>query len=774
MGGDEKKEGNRLHQGMKYRPTLIIGLGGVGTNVAKHAFKWIRALTNQEKLPPFIKILGFDTDTQEEWGPSLVHDVQFFNLGGFSAGRLLSAAKNRRDDAKLAYLKPFIESEIKPGQIHRGVGGIPLLSHLCYAYNRSKKVIPPLSKAVMDLLDPTLPYAVKNSELAFDSGNPTLSIHIITSVCGGTGAGILFDMAFDIRQLVLQYSNSDPDMTAHLVLPPIFHGQFNALGSQHNRNAYYVLRQFDHLMGTGRAQEAISTEYSNGKKSGLSEYEILFNTVYLTNQRIKNKSMTEDHIGRMMAAFSLEPIGMYIGSIWQNLESDKLGEDPVHAYSGYGLKTFKLPSETEKEELVKIEFVKGVTKFIKENIVEADPNEEDVNKARKYIDSISNDNIEHLTEDDIRMHRSKNTLSEVLKLKKKDEEVKREFWEKTWGNIVSSGNINLLPAIFKCATLDEAKVKDDYKNKENNFNALSDQFKKEKIAAQVLINTAKIINALKSKQIIIKSVADNQGILSGTQLKKGIEDYLKEKEQVDASEGFLDKDVTTLVDPESDFALTVRDELWLGEYVSLAKRLTEKSPDSGSVLPGYKIKSFFDDEEKGFCSSTEAKKEMDSYKMDFMKKIIPGGTSKIRERMERPGIEPFLLYEVTGGTEVDAIPFIQSSLGEGKNDDEQSYLPCYVSDNCDWIICKSNMGFELDDIKDLAGDYREAFEDALRKPSQSRLWRKPLYRIEKKQMEEGKGSSDNEYEFLSSIFKLNNDIINEVKELEKKNKENKK
>jgi hypothetical protein len=47
---------------MQFRPTLIIGLGGSGTFVARRLKKRFFRLV--EELPPSIQILAFDTDRQ--------------------------------------------------------------------------------------------------------------------------------------------------------------------------------------------------------------------------------------------------------------------------------------------------------------------------------------------------------------------------------------------------------------------------------------------------------------------------------------------------------------------------------------------------------------------------------------------------------------------------------------------------------------------------------------------------------------------------------------
>ena len=48
---------------MEFRPTLIIGLGGSGTFVARRLKKRLYRLVDGE-IPPSIQILAFDTDRQ--------------------------------------------------------------------------------------------------------------------------------------------------------------------------------------------------------------------------------------------------------------------------------------------------------------------------------------------------------------------------------------------------------------------------------------------------------------------------------------------------------------------------------------------------------------------------------------------------------------------------------------------------------------------------------------------------------------------------------------
>jgi len=129
MESNEKKGEDRLYAEFKFRPTLIVGLGGLGTNIVRSVYWWINKLAGKDKLPPFVKIIGIDTDAQTtgKYMETLASGTQFFNIGGFSAARLFNAYKNNMDNPKLKYLKIFNQIDLKPGQIHRGAHGIPMI-----------------------------------------------------------------------------------------------------------------------------------------------------------------------------------------------------------------------------------------------------------------------------------------------------------------------------------------------------------------------------------------------------------------------------------------------------------------------------------------------------------------------------------------------------------------------------------------------------------------------------------------------------------------------
>ena len=59
-------------------PTLVVGLGGSGVLTCQ----WLHALVEElfGEIPPFLKIVAFDSDVQETEGPSQIPDADFFNL----------------------------------------------------------------------------------------------------------------------------------------------------------------------------------------------------------------------------------------------------------------------------------------------------------------------------------------------------------------------------------------------------------------------------------------------------------------------------------------------------------------------------------------------------------------------------------------------------------------------------------------------------------------------------------------------------------------------
>lgn len=316
------------------RPTLIIGLGGTGCLGVKKA---------REKMPPKFNEVGcvryivFDTTDQEIKGVHL-SNAEYFDIGNFNANRIIDSIKedNRYE---------WFPEKLRPGQINLGAMGIRAIGRLCYFQKREEIIRPVLQKALKDITDEKvlIEATKKDFTVTLERG---IDIHIISSVCGGTGAGILLDFVYDLRRWA-EETVSVAKIHAHLILPEAFVTADDQSMSLLRANSYALLKEIDHFTKSG--------EWSVRYRDELVEFRnrTPFDFCYLLNGERKTDTIDRDRlaaiIGETLIILTASPVGKKMGDHTINLAQQVLsqldeGKKP-RAYSSYGISVGEIPYE---------------------------------------------------------------------------------------------------------------------------------------------------------------------------------------------------------------------------------------------------------------------------------------------------------------------------------------------------------------------------------------------------------------------------------------------
>jgi len=663
------------------------------------------------------------------------------------------------------------------------------IGRLCYAYNRDAMVMGNLTNAILELLDITLPYRALNEAYDMQPGQSTLTVHIVSSVCGGTGAGILLDTAFDIRQLVMSHSKCDPDIVAHLILPPVFKRGYNPLAEMHYRNSYYLLKQIEYLMGANR-KEDIYVQSGNEQYSELKLEETVFDMIHLTNEKINNKEITERHIARMITALAIEPIGRQINSLWDNMRAERLGKNPIQAYSCYGIKTFRPLSSSKRRRLISSAHVDGFLQFFKS-----------LDKKLKslddtIIDTVQSNIVEHIYEE----HKADVKLDNIIKAKeadqineivgkKNDDEIENTIRVKL-KEIIDSGEFNLLIGLKRWVQEKKKEINNNHSALSSSFEINKTEFLKLKIRREMSVSEIQKIEADKIKrseslrkdiqekskleiyQRIIKFTERFTSLLFGSGLEHAIDSYLertkqnknvndeiRSKENTSSQTWLLDLDIPDLGDLISS---KITDETaWDQEYLSIA----------GAILEGMKnnekINDIFNkwaaDNDNGFLSSENTKERIKKQEESFYEYFDIKDLKMLGDLFEKPDLRSFLLYGPLSGSSEPELSFFQTSFGEGESGEERGYHSCYVNPNCDWILCKTILGFELNNINEFIPKYRDEYFKSMQK--QPLTWITPLFNLKTENNIEPTDDNKNwpDYEEAQRIFGFTDEEIEQIK-----------
>ena len=108
----------------------------------------------------------------------------------------------------------WFPTDLSPRDLSLGAGGLRPVGRLAYFFNRDgEKDIKSLLSGILDgFADNPLSTQMGRYELNVNAASG-VDVHLITSLCGGTGAGIFLDLAYDI----IEWSKPKVHTMGHLV-----------------------------------------------------------------------------------------------------------------------------------------------------------------------------------------------------------------------------------------------------------------------------------------------------------------------------------------------------------------------------------------------------------------------------------------------------------------------------------------------------------------------------------------------------------------------------
>jgi hypothetical protein len=331
------------------RPTLIAAIGGTGTAAAKAARARVEHFIGSQHY--FIASRAFDTAPQDNQEPHLIENAEYVYLGGFNAQSVIADIVAERAFRHWAeWLPPRLNFQ----QVAYGAGGIRPIGRLCYFYHRDK-----VKQAVRDALT-----TITDSDLALRYQQQTgtrvnleagIDIHLVGSVCGGTGSGIFLDLAFDLRRWAEEHTNREVTVTGHLVLPEAFRRKPVVMTAL-EANAYIALQELDRFMNS-TSTDPWTVEYTEFRQE-ISE-RAPFDSCYLLSGLQQGGTSDVDTlaavIGEAILLLTLSQAGQKIsGGVINTAGQSKSTRDHqgrVCCYSSYSVLGLEFPEELLGESL---------------------------------------------------------------------------------------------------------------------------------------------------------------------------------------------------------------------------------------------------------------------------------------------------------------------------------------------------------------------------------------------------------------------------------------
>ena len=174
-----------------------------------------------------------------------------------------------------------------------------------------------------------------------------IDIHVICSVCGGTGSGMFLDLAFDLRRWAEEHTDREVTVTGHLVLPEAFRRKPVVLSAL-EANAYVALQELDRFMNATSADPWI-VEHVQGRPEGT--WRAPFDHRYLLSGLQQGGTSDIDTltsvIGEAVALLTLSQVGQKVSEGVINMagqrKSTRDERGRLCCYSSYGVLGLEIP-----------------------------------------------------------------------------------------------------------------------------------------------------------------------------------------------------------------------------------------------------------------------------------------------------------------------------------------------------------------------------------------------------------------------------------------------
>ncbi len=218
----------------KINPSLLIGLGGQGQKSLEEIHK--RLVSVYGEVPPQIRRVAFDTDRQE--AHSLEEGQEFLHLEVKGVWGHIESERNM--------FETWMDLERIPRHkhrnIHKGAGQIRQLGR--FALHHLMNKIRPAIAAELRKID-----SIKHEDDSrWDTSGCPKQIVFLGSIAGGTGAGMLLDLACAIAAMP---EAKGWDRYAYLVMPGVFRPK---PGTHYvEENGYAFLKELDFFLSSVEA-----------------------------------------------------------------------------------------------------------------------------------------------------------------------------------------------------------------------------------------------------------------------------------------------------------------------------------------------------------------------------------------------------------------------------------------------------------------------------------------------------------------------------------------
>lgn len=234
----------------KIRRCLYVGLGGTGMSALLNTKRTF--LETYGEVPPMIGFLGIDTDggaykkeLDSKYGKVKLSPDEQLPIRVDDARPIYEVNKNHFGWLPEENLYALTSMTLGAGQV-RSNGRFALTVNHVDIENKIKRVIGDITNATI------------TNNLKYDLLSTEVEIHMIFSVCGGTGCGTFLNMAYLLKKCAPQCK-----LTGYGILPDVFEAMSTSGMAKVKPNAYGAIQDLDWLMHLNLNSDKVAFDYIN-------------------------------------------------------------------------------------------------------------------------------------------------------------------------------------------------------------------------------------------------------------------------------------------------------------------------------------------------------------------------------------------------------------------------------------------------------------------------------------------------------------------------------
>ncbi|MCS7243855.1 MAG: tubulin-like doman-containing protein [Candidatus Calescibacterium sp.] len=221
-------------------PTIVIGLGGTGLKTVVNLKKRVGDIGKG-----LLKFLCIDSDKNEVLVNELEPD-EYINVGVPGVSAIISNLKSETAE----FVRPWFPSNLnfkvvagdEGAKQFRPMGRLYLFKNIDRVFN------------AIDMVTKQLRAKFADVRIA----SKTINVYIVSSTCGGTGSGMLLDMAYVVRKVIEEENAVSALVKGILFLPTAFH-PFPISDEAERKhifaNGYATLKEIDYYMNPSKETE---------------------------------------------------------------------------------------------------------------------------------------------------------------------------------------------------------------------------------------------------------------------------------------------------------------------------------------------------------------------------------------------------------------------------------------------------------------------------------------------------------------------------------------